>query len=144
MKIERYADSRRSQETDRTAPQALLQDMLQVWWQEPDICDEVPEMPQRPDEAEEQDAGRQEVKGSPPFNILNAYPVCCWQGDRVYGMVSEVLSFIIEVTPIVPTTSAAVLPELPKVNNPSMTNRSPICILSRFASTISCMLDRTK
>jgi hypothetical protein len=36
--------------------------MLQVRWQEPDICDEVPEMPQRPDEAEEQDAGRQEVR----------------------------------------------------------------------------------
>ena len=45
------------EKADSPASQAVLQDMLQVWRQEPDLCYEMQEMPQRPDEAEEQDAG---------------------------------------------------------------------------------------
>lgn len=69
-----HADSRCDKETDRSAAQALLQDMLPLRWQEPDIFDKVQKVPQRPDAPEEQDVGCQEVKkegtGSNPFHIL--------------------------------------------------------------------------
>ena len=71
MKGERYADYRRSKEANSPAPPPLLQDMLQVRWQEPDICDKMQEMPQRPDEAKEQDAGCKEVR--PLFSLLEYY-----------------------------------------------------------------------
>jgi hypothetical protein len=64
MKGEQHADCRRSKEANSTAPAPLLQDMLQVRWQESDFCQQMPEMPQRPDEAQEQDAGRKEVGSS--------------------------------------------------------------------------------
>src|SRR5688572_14990209 len=51
----------RSKETDRAAAQAVLQDMLQVWRQEPHLVIEVQEVPRKPDEAKEQDARCQEV-----------------------------------------------------------------------------------
>jgi hypothetical protein len=57
-----HADCRRYKETDCSAAQAILQDMLPLRWQKPDICDKVQKVPQRPDAPEEQDAGCQEVK----------------------------------------------------------------------------------
>jgi len=46
-----YANYGRYKETDRTAAQVVLQDMLQVRWQEPDHCLKVQEMPRKSDEA---------------------------------------------------------------------------------------------
>ena len=51
----------RSKETDCTAAQIVLQDMLQVRRQEPDLGFEMQEMSRQPNEAEEQDAWSQEV-----------------------------------------------------------------------------------
>jgi hypothetical protein len=60
-KSNKYANYGRHQETDSPAAQVVLQDMLQVRGQEPDLCHKVQEVPQQPDEAKEQDAGSQEV-----------------------------------------------------------------------------------
>jgi hypothetical protein len=71
---QQHANCRRSKEANSTAPTPLLQDMLQVRWQEPDFCQQVQEMPQRPDEAQKQDAGRKEVGSSflPLFRLVSA------------------------------------------------------------------------
>jgi len=75
MKVERYANHRRNKETDSPAPPSLLQDLLSVRRQESDIFAALQEVPQRPDEAQEQDAWRQEVGAIP---LLRAFkqPEC--------------------------------------------------------------------
>jgi ribosomal 50S subunit-recycling heat shock protein len=55
------ANHRCSKETDCTAAQVVLQDMLQVWSQESYLCYKVQKVPRQPNEAKEQDAGCQEV-----------------------------------------------------------------------------------
>ena len=55
------ANHRCSKETDCTAAQVVLQDMLQVWSQESYLYYKVQEVPRQPNEAKEQDAGSQEV-----------------------------------------------------------------------------------
>jgi hypothetical protein len=61
IKVAKHAYYRRNQETDCPAAQAVLQNMLQVRWQEPDLVIEVPQVPRQPDEAKEQDAWSQKV-----------------------------------------------------------------------------------
>jgi hypothetical protein len=70
LKKSKYANYGRYKETDRAAAQAVLQDMLQVWWQEPNLCLKMQEMPRKPDEVKEQDAGSKEIEGSRRLSIL--------------------------------------------------------------------------
>ena len=56
-----YANHRCNQETDCTAAQVVLQDMLQMRSQESHLDYKVQEMPRQRNEAKEQNAGSQEV-----------------------------------------------------------------------------------
>jgi hypothetical protein len=51
----------RSKETDRAAAQTVLQDMLQVRRQEPNLGFEVQKVPRKSDEVKEQDSRGKEV-----------------------------------------------------------------------------------
>jgi hypothetical protein len=86
MKIERHANYRRYKETDSPASTSLFQDLLQVRRQEPHIFDALPQVSQRPDEAQKQDAWRQEVNSSTSY--LNAPALLIYSSRRVHPRVS--------------------------------------------------------